>query len=67
MPHKLAELSRPVLLHQQQQHDRWSLHLDAVPQAGFWPESSNYVQENCQTLHVHLSWKNADVQGIRAA
>src|SRR6266550_8486522 len=25
---------------------------------GFWPGTSNYIQEDSQTLHVHPSWKN---------
>src|SRR5262245_41059036 len=23
---------------------------------GFWPGISNYIQEDCQTLHAHPSW-----------
>jgi hypothetical protein len=34
---------------------------------GFWPGQSNYIQEDCQTLHVHSSWKNADLRNLRAA
>ena len=34
---------------------------------GFWPGNANYDQENCQTLHVHPTWKDADVRGVAAA
>lgn len=34
---------------------------------GFWPGRTNYIQEDCQTLHVHPAWKNADLRGITAA
>src|SRR5262245_15826658 len=34
---------------------------------GFWPGTSNYIQEDSQTLHVHPSWKNADVRNLSAA
>jgi hypothetical protein len=34
---------------------------------GFWPGNSSYIQEDCQTLHVHPSWKDADLRLITAA
>jgi hypothetical protein len=34
---------------------------------GFWPGISNYIQEDCQTLHVHPSWKKTDLRGVTAA
>jgi hypothetical protein len=34
---------------------------------GFWPGINNYIQEDCQTLHVHPSWKDADLRGLTAA
>src|SRR5262245_43199742 len=34
---------------------------------GFWPGASNYIQEDSQTLHIHPSWKNADVRNLSAA
>ncbi len=34
---------------------------------GFWPGNSNYIQENCQTLHVHPSWKDENLRGITTA
>jgi hypothetical protein len=34
---------------------------------GFWPGNSNYIQEDCQTLHVHPDWKDADLRGLTAA
>lgn len=34
---------------------------------GFWPGASNYIQEDSQTLHVHPSWKNADVRNLSNA
>ncbi len=34
---------------------------------GFWPGRTNYIQEDCQTLHVHSSWKDADLRGLTAA
>src|SRR6266542_3129789 len=48
---------------------------DAVPAGkwgyfkvpGFWPGTTNYIQEDCQTLHVHPSWKTANIRGITAA
>jgi hypothetical protein len=43
--------------------DRWGFF--KVP--GFWPGSNNYIQEDCQTLHVHPSWKDADLRSISAA
>ncbi|MBI3821297.1 MAG: hypothetical protein HY289_01310 [Planctomycetes bacterium] len=43
--------------------DKWGYF--KVP--GFWPGASSYIQEDCQTLHVHPSWKNADVRNLSAA
>src|SRR5262249_28771755 len=48
---------------------------DAVPAEGWgyfkvpglWPGTTNYIQEDCQTLHVHPNWKDADLRGITAA
>ena len=34
---------------------------------GFWPGISNYIQEDCQTLHSHPKWKDTDLRGITAA
>jgi beta-galactosidase len=34
---------------------------------GFWPGNANYIQEDCQTLHVHPDWKNVDLRGVTAA
>ena len=34
---------------------------------GFWPGNTSYIQEDSQTLHVHPSWKNADLRGLSAA
>src|SRR5262245_56542952 len=34
---------------------------------GFWPGTTNYLQEDCQTLHVHPGWKDTDLRGITAA
>jgi hypothetical protein len=34
---------------------------------GFWPGNSNYIQEDCQTLHVHPSWKKTALRSITAA
>jgi hypothetical protein len=33
----------------------------------FWPGTTNYIQEDCQTLHVHPSWKDIGLRGITAA
>ena len=33
----------------------------------FWPGASSYIQEDSQSLHVHPSWKNADVRNLGAA
>src|SRR5438093_1381688 len=33
----------------------------------FWPGTSNYIQEDCQTLFAHPSWKGTDVRKIAAA
>jgi beta-galactosidase len=48
---------------------------EAVPAAGwgyfkvpgFWPGTTNYIQEDCQTLHVHPNWKGTDLRGLSAA
>jgi hypothetical protein len=34
---------------------------------GFWPGNTSYIQEDCQTLHVHPSWKDVDVRGFTSA
>jgi beta-galactosidase len=34
---------------------------------GFWPGNSNYIQEDCQTLHAHPKWKDTDLRGTKAA
>ncbi len=34
---------------------------------GFWPGRASYIQEDCQTLHAHPNWKDADLRGITAA
>jgi hypothetical protein len=34
---------------------------------GLWPGLNNYIQEDCQTLHVHPGWKDVKLQGISAA
>src|SRR5262245_40527157 len=43
--------------------DRWGWF--KVP--GFWPGTTNYIQEDCQTLHVHPGWKDTDLRGISTA
>jgi beta-galactosidase len=43
--------------------DRWGYF--KVP--GFWPGTTSYIQEDCQTLHAHPSWKGTDLRGITAA
>src|SRR5262249_27979912 len=43
--------------------DKWGYF--KVP--GFWPGTSNYIQEDCQTLHAHPGWKDADLRGITGA
>src|SRR5262249_29085400 len=43
--------------------DRWG-HFK-VP--GFWPVAPSYIQEACQTLHVHPGWKDANLRAITAA
>lgn len=43
--------------------DKWGFF--KVP--GFWPGTSNYIQEDCQTLHIHPDWKGADIRGLTAA
>ena len=50
-------------------------HAGSVPAAswgyfkvpGFWPGNSSYIQEDCQTLHAHPKWKDADLRGTTAA
>jgi len=34
---------------------------------GFWLGNGNYIQEDCQTLHAHPKWKDADLRGTTAA
>ena len=34
---------------------------------GFWPGHAGYLQDDCQTLHVHPSWKGVDLGGTAAA
>src|SRR3974390_465727 len=34
---------------------------------GFWPGISNYIQEDCQTVHVNESWNSTDLRGITEA
>lgn len=34
---------------------------------GFWPGSTSYDQEDCQTLYGQPSWSNATVRGLTAA
>jgi hypothetical protein len=34
---------------------------------GFWPGNTHYMQEDCQTLHVHPDWKDVDLRSISAA
>jgi beta-galactosidase len=43
--------------------DSWGYY--KVP--GFWPGTTNYIQEDCQTLHAHPAWKDVDVRGLTAA
>lgn len=33
----------------------------------FWPGRTNYIQEDCQTLHAHPTWKNIDLRGVTSA
>jgi beta-galactosidase len=33
---------------------------------GFWPGNSNYIQEDCQTLHAHPNWKGAELRTTAA-
>jgi hypothetical protein len=48
---------------------------DNVPQDGwgyfkvpaFWPGTTNYIQEDCQSLHAHPRWKATDLRGVAAA
>jgi hypothetical protein len=34
---------------------------------GFWPGNASYIQEDCQTLHAHPTWKDADLRRTTAA
>ena len=34
---------------------------------GFWPGKTSYIQEDCQTLHAHPKWRDADLRGTTAA
>jgi hypothetical protein len=34
---------------------------------GFWPGNPSYIQEDCQTLHPHSSWNDAETRGLTAA
>jgi beta-galactosidase len=34
---------------------------------GFWPGNSNYIQEDCQTVHTHPGWKKPNLRGLTAA
>jgi beta-galactosidase/beta-glucuronidase len=34
---------------------------------GFWPGNTNYIQEDCQTLHAHLGWKGVNLGRLTAA
>ncbi|HTU93625.1 MAG TPA: glycoside hydrolase family 2 TIM barrel-domain containing protein [Gemmataceae bacterium] len=34
---------------------------------GFWPGNPSYIQEDCQTLHLHPNWKDADLRRTTAA
>jgi beta-galactosidase len=34
---------------------------------GYWPGNSNYIQEDCQTLHLHPAWKDADLRSATMA
>jgi hypothetical protein len=43
--------------------DRWGYF--KVP--GFWPGNTNYIQEDCQTLHAHPGWKDTDWRRVTAA
>src|SRR5262249_37712083 len=43
--------------------DQWGFF--KVP--GFWPGTNNYIQEDCQILYRHPSWKGLGLQGITAA
>jgi hypothetical protein len=50
-------------------------HKDTVPAdqwgyfkvPGFWPGNTSYIQEDCQRLHVHPSWKDVDLRMAGAA
>jgi hypothetical protein len=33
----------------------------------FWPGNTSYIQEDCQTLHAHPGWRDADLRGLTAA
>jgi beta-galactosidase len=34
---------------------------------GFWPGNASYIQEDCQTLHVHPKWKDIAPRSVSAA
>ncbi len=34
---------------------------------GCWPGITDYMQKDCQTVHVHPSWKNTKLAGVAAA
>src|SRR5262249_9174284 len=34
---------------------------------GFWPGNPSYIQEDCQTLHVHPNWKDVALRAVTAA
>src|SRR5262245_34394503 len=34
---------------------------------GFWPGNTSYIQEDCQTLHAHPRWKDADLRRLTSA
>jgi hypothetical protein len=33
---------------------------------GFWPGNTSYIQEDCQTLYPHSSWKGTDLRSVTA-
>jgi beta-galactosidase/beta-glucuronidase len=43
--------------------ERWGFF--KVP--GFWPGTTNYIQDDCQTLHAHPGWKGVELRGLTAA
>jgi hypothetical protein len=34
---------------------------------GFWPGNTSYIQEDCQTIHVHPAWKDTNWRKTTAA